>query len=141
MRTTITKARIISIQGSLEEQRRCIFSFLCFTSRYTLFIDCEERISKAFSPSVSLPFVLYVAQIHVSFLISVIDILQRKLSLKYIILDPVNTLTQQDRAVLISILRFRHPSLVIFLLIDRSHNVLVYVDQYINQHHILEVQT
>ena len=133
------KAQLIRIQGSLEEQRHCLFHFLHTSAYYTLFIDCEKRISRAFPPPISLPYVVYVEQPHVDFIISVIDILQREIPLRILIIDPIHALKDSERALLISSIRVRYPSLFVFFVIDTEQEVLVYVDRSITKRHIMEV--
>ena len=133
------KAKLIELQGSLEEQRRAIFFLLFSQSEITIFIDCLGRVSKAQPPPYHLPFVLHIHQQEHRIILSMLQILKRILCVKHVVVDPINAVETQNLGVFINLLRTLHPSLQFFLLIERKQHLLIHTDIKLITTQLLEV--
>ena len=136
-----SKALIFCITGSHEEQRYAILLFLKNTPYVSLFVDCMQRISKSLAIPTNLPWVLHIGYRDIDTILSILQEVQHTVTLKYIVIDPINALSHEHQALFISNIRFLYPHLVFFFLFEHEPDVLMYDVQTISQHQIMEVLT
>lgn len=139
MNLSPAKAQLFTLTGTHEEQRQAMLLFLKSVPNFSLFVDCERRISKALSLPTDLPWVLYVGHRDIGTIISVLQEIQRSITLKYVVIDPINSLSNEHQALFIFSIHFLFPHLVFFFLFESKENVLMHDVQKISQYQIMEV--